>query len=688
MIESNAREWVVAVVKPCEQYRFQVEPPLELDKATRVEMRSRALSEANATFLECSRNYQAVGWVGIANVAFADTRTSPSDSKSEFLHSLISMKLIELCVSRFQADSEAGDGARPVLLIEAALTWTTRRLLEKLCEELGIGMRHEAPAASGLLPRPKIGGAYRPRREGGGAFVLWPIKRIEDFRSGVLRRLSGRRLMKKPFNRLMQIIILLLWPLPIVARVVFSMIYQMMAVSLLKKLDGPKNVFVYFDLRLGKNRDVASYLRWKFGDLSEASPGATLIPFSHLARPGQAYSFAAMRWAFGSLRKMGSRPLEGCVVVNYMIPPWLLLKVQFRRCAQRRTKRKRLRELHRQAPDFLASHIYEEFILALDQCNAFPIELSRCYKRFFDTLTPGVVIQADAASKTARHFTACARHRGGRVVYVADRICTSLRTSNQLISHEGDNPQIPDRCVVFDQVSRDEFIRQGMAGNSIHTYHRNFAVGRESGTVGKAGRSQVVILLQAYEDNIGAMVRVGTEIISKMKGVDVIYQEHPNFPLCVRMRARLRASHPKRLRFLDPGEPLDYQRTLALVTGYSTAAVPGVLQGVPLIWLRGQIDNSVFGAAYLDRIGFAADKSAEVISLLKRLRRKEPRMLRACGLAGEAAREIFIPACGPAGTALTDALRTAVEDSFGEIAAAAANREAAAVHGVLEPANA
>src|SRR5690606_27405870 len=96
MTEIPARGSILAVVKPCGQYRFKLELPASYGKATRVEMRSRALREANETFLECSRNYQAVGWAGIANLAFADTRTAPSDSKSEFLHVLTCIKLVQL----------------------------------------------------------------------------------------------------------------------------------------------------------------------------------------------------------------------------------------------------------------------------------------------------------------------------------------------------------------------------------------------------------------------------------------------------------------------------------------------------------------------------------------------------------------------------------------------------------------
>ncbi|RYD23113.1 MAG: hypothetical protein EOP88_05455 [Verrucomicrobiaceae bacterium] len=682
MTEPPVRNNVIAVLRPCEQYRFKVGLPGAFGKATRVAMRRRALREATETFLECSRNYQAVGWTDLANLAFADTRTAPSDSKSEFLHVLTSIKLIQLSVEHFRAGG-GGDGTRPVLQIGTSVTWAIRRMLGKLCESLDIEIRNDVLPA-GVQAKPKIGGSCRPNREKEGAFVLWPIKRFEDFRTVGMRRLTAKAVRKRCFNRLMQVVILFLWPLPIASRVVFSMIYQLMAIPVLRRLDGPRNVFVYFDLRLGKNRDVASYLRWKFGDLVAACSGQTPITFSHLARPGQAYSFAAMAWAFKALRRMRSHPLEGCVTVNYLLPGWPLLTVRLRRHSQRRLKRRHLRELIRQAPDFLSRHVYEEFIASLNLSSAFPMEVSRSYERFFGLMSPGVVIQADAAAKTARHFTVCAHRRGGRVIYVADRICTSLRTSNQFLRDGGDNPQIPDRCIVFDQVSREEFIRQGIAAERVHVYHRNFAVGRQNAASENAEGSQVVILLQAYEDNIEAMVRVGTDILDSVEGMNVIYQEHPNFPLCDRMKESLREAYQGRLRFLAPGEPVDYGRTLALVTGYSTAAVPGVMLGVPLIWLRKQIDNSIFGEAYLDRIGFAADWSSEVISLLGRLREKDTEMLAACAVASREAREIFVPSCGREGTLLADALSEAFSCSFADIAADAANRPLQ-VPGTLEP---
>jgi len=680
---------IVATVKDCEQYRFKVELPRRWKKAARVELRRAALQGVNSSFLECSRRYQAEGWVGIANVAFADTKTAPSDSKSEFLHSLMCIKLIELGAGHARGQGEDALGEL-VLSVEASLSWASRKLLQNLCESLGIRMDYHPEEAGTIAPKPKIGGACRPGNQGPGAFVNQPVKRMEDFRAALMRRLTGRPWLKRTVGQLLHGVILLLWPLPILARLVFSIVYQVMAFPLLRRLDGEKNVFVYFDLRLGKNRDVAAYMKWKYGTAFSGAGenGGSVIPFSHLARPGQAYSYPAMAWAFHALKRMREDPMQGCVVVNFLIPPWLLWKTQFRRSVQRKKKRRVLRKLQQESPDFLSRYIYDEFISSLEKCNAFPLEVSKCYKRFFDALRPGVVVQADAVAKTARHFTACARQRGGRVIYVADRICTDLRTSNQFITDEGENFHVPDRCVVFDQVSRDEFLRQGMRENRVHTYHRNFAQGRGAIPKERGGTlTQVVILLQAYEDNMEGMVSLGADIATRLKKVAVVYQEHPNFPVCDRMKGKLLAAAPGRIRFLEPGESVEYADTLAMVTGYSTAAVPGILQGVPLIWLRRQVDNSIFGEAYLGKIGFAADKSEEVLLFLKRLYRKDGRMLKACARAAAETRKIFIPTCSAPGTSLGDALAKAREDSFEEIAAAETRAADSAVTG-LAPLNA
>ena len=518
--------------------------------------------------------------------------------------------------------------------------------------------------------RVQIGGAYRSSEDSGIPFALQPIKHLESLRGAVTRCLPTMLGIRRCVNLFLRAWILLLWPIPIAARAIFSFYYRAAAARILKTLDGPANVFVYFDLRLGRNRDVAAYLRWKYGTAfsSRMAHGSSVIPFTHIARPNHAYTFGAMLWAYQVLKRMEKDPLSGCVVVNYLIPASLLLQVRVLRGDHRRKVRRKLVELERNAGDFFRQAVFKEFIASLDLNDGFPVEVSTCYDAFFDALAPGVVVQADAVAKTARHFTASARRHGSRVVYVADRICTSLRTSNQFITDDGVNPHVPNRCVVFDQVSKDEFIRQGMAAEGIHSYYRNFAVETCAPSEPSASRPmEVVILLQAYEDNIGGMVQLGEEIAREHTELTVLYQEHPNFPVCRSVKSGLLKEMPGRLRFVGPQESVDFSRTLALVTGYSTAAVPGVLHGVPLIWLRRQVDNSIYGEAYLHRIGFAADKTDEVNAILRRLLHRDPATLEACLAATAEAKAIFTPSTLAAPT-LPEALAQAIKYSFAEIA--------------------
>ncbi len=671
---------VVAVIKPCEQYRYRVELPATLDREVRADIRRKALDEINECFLGCTRTYQALGWLGSSNISFADSRHSPSDSKSEFLHMLICLKVIDLSHRYYFRNCLVGRTQPLAVEVEVTLSSSVRKGVMKLCEQRDMELVRKPDLVGKTGGRVRIGGVYRSSQDDGTPFALQPIKHLESLRGVVTRHLPTLLGIRRCVNFFLRAWVLLFWPVPIAARVIFSFYYQAAAARVLKRLDGTTNIFIYFDLRLGRNRDIGEYIRWKYGTTfrSEAANGLSFIPFTHIARPNHAYSFGAMIWAYQVLKRMEKDPLTGCVVVNYFLPVSKLLEVQFLRSDQRRNVRRKLVELERNAGDFFQEAMFKQFIASLDLTHGFPLEVSTCYSVFFNTLAPGVVVQADAVAKTARHFTACAHRCGSRVIYVADRICTSLRTSNQFIVDDGDNLHLPDRCVVFDQVSKGEFIRQGMAEDDIYSYHRNFSADiLESALPSVFGLTQVVILLQAYEDNIGGMVQLGEEIARKYPELLVIYQEHPNFPVCSRVKSDLFKKWPGRLRFLAPRESVDYAKTLALVTGYSTAAVPGVLHGVPLIWLRRQIDNSIYGEAYLNRIGLVADKADEVNSILKHLIRRDPEKLAACVAAAAEAKAIFTPPSTSAARTLPEALAQAIDASFVSINAAIRSESAA-----------
>lgn len=661
---------VVAAVKPCEQYRFRVELPRSLDRQVRLDIRHRAMEEVNECFLDCTRIYQSMAWLGNSNISFADSRHSPSDSKSEFLHMLICLKIIDLSYLYHLENSRTGEPPQFAVEVETTLSSSNRKGVMKLCEERGMELVRKPDLVAKARGQLRIGGAYRTARRLINPLSIKPIKGLEIARRWVIGRLTRWPWLRRGVDSLTRTFIFLFWPIPVAARLIFSFYYRTTAARILGRLDGPRNVFLYYDLR-GK-RELEAYWRWKYGTTfyGATADAASCIPFRHIARRGHAYSLTAMIWAYQALKRMEQDPLTGCVVVNYLIPAPRLLEVQFLRNGHRHKLRRNVVELERTASDFFIRAIFKEFINALDLNRAFPVEVGACYDTFFGALAPGVVVQADAIAKTARHFTASARRRGSRVIYVADRICTSLRTSNQLITDEGDNPHLPDRCVVFDQVSKDEFVRQGMPPENIQSYNRNFAAEPSNPSAGALVQRQVVILLQAYEDNIGGMVRLGEELVRKHAELTVLYQEHPNFPVSDRVKLGLLKEWPERLCFLETGGSVDFATTLALITGYSTAAVAGVLAGVPLIWLRRQIDNSVYGEAYLNRIGFAADKADEVSSILKRLLRRDPATLEACLAATAEAKAIFTPSALAAPT-LPEALAQVINDSFAEIASPA-----------------
>lgn len=668
MNDGASAEYVVAKLKPCDQYRFRVEQAACFSRELRAEIRKEALAKANELFLKCIKNYHFIARVGDANLAFTDGRLSPSDSKSEFLHALVCLKTVELCFYQFRKLHPTALPREFSLWIETSLPPAARKYMVHLIADLGMVSVKKHDSIGVFLLKRRVGGVYRASRHVDPPFSLQPIRRLEIFKNVVLRWFAPWPKIKRFLNTFMHGMILLFWPFPILARLIFSFYYQAATARLLKKLDGPKNVFVYFDLRLGRNREVATYMRWKYGSaLSQVEVDSSLIHFTHIARSEQVYSFAAMIWAYRALKMMEERRGEGCVVVNYLLPAFELMDTHVQRGGYQREVKRKLLLLKQGSSCFFENLIYQELMAVLYQTKVFPLELARSYRNLFSKMSAGVVIQADAVSKTARHFTASARKHGNRVLYVADRICTSLRTSNQLIEDGFGNLHFPNRFVVFDQVTRSEFVRQGVADHHIYSYARDFTVASSSHVVNGSSKDKVVILLQAYEDNMGGMVRMGAELLDAGLNINVIYQEHPNFPVCDLIKVGLMKKHHGRLSFLKSGEKIDYSTTLCLITGYSTAAVPGVLKGVPLIWLRRQVDNSIYGEAYLSRIGFVADKLTDVISTVKKLLDRDLLTLETCIRATEEAMAIFTPSSIDMHRDFSKVLLSAIEDSFSEI---------------------
>ena len=671
MTEDSLPEIVVATLTGCEQYRFRVSLPTDFDKSLRSGIRKQSLRETGDALLNCTRRYQAIGWSGSGNPAFTDSKLNPSDSKSDFLHLLGCLRMIELSHDHLKS-VHAGRPAVFLLVIRAPVPFSTLKGFAKLAEASGLEIRDEMPAAN-RLPPVQIGGNYRAAQPERPPFQHQPLQQLGRMRLAA-RRFSAIPLLGPLAGALLRYTALACWPFSFTARALFSVYYRKQVCRILKNPQREKNLHLYVEIRGGKDRDVRHYLRWKYGtEIAGADHGARSIhPFTHLSRPGQAYSLAAMIWARQSLKRMAAAPEEGCVLVNYLIGPGGQLRLRRHRIAERQRVGSLLFAMRDEATTFIEKMIYSEFRSTLHATNAFALEIAACYDAYFSILPPGVVVQADAVAKTARQFTASARHLGGKVIYLADRICTRLRTSNQLITDESANLHFPDHFVIFDQVTRGEFLRQGVAEERIHLYQRAFGGGGGEPSAGEGAerRNQVVVFLQAYVDNIGAMVRTGLEIARRMPELEVVFKEHPSYPVCDRMKAKVSAEIPDRLRFLPSREAPQLSRALAMVTGYSTAAVPGILQGVPLVWLRRQVDNSVYGGEYLGRIGFAADGTEDVISILQLLVQHDPPTLEACSRAREQVAEIFTHPDGVPASSFSEALESAMDDSFRRISAA------------------
>jgi hypothetical protein len=649
---------VVARVSPCEQFRYRVDLPETIDLPTQDAIRRQVHEETTRTFLECTRRFQAIGWEGCANPAFVDSRHSPSDSRSQLLHTLLGLKTIELAHRHFRQIHPAGPTA-PTLVLEIGtrLRWSARRETERLCAELGLRIHYLKDDRGRILPLARMGGAYRANWHADNLFARGPINRLETTQSVVTHRIASFPILRGLVTGVLRLATLPFITAAIVRRTLFTRRYRATALRMLRQVDGGQNVCLYFDLRMGRNPDVASYLKWKLG--SNPPGSGNQIVFTHFVRRGYGYSRAGMT--------MERNPTDGAIVVNFLVPPLQLIQLWFRRNACRRRVAAQLRALRAESRDFITRLTYSDFLTTLGQTNAFPLEISAGYQRFFAELRPGVVIQADSIAKSARHFTACARSLGHQVIYLADRICTEQRTSNQLITDEGANPHLPDRFVIFDKVTAAELVRQGVPADRIHRYDR--MPPEAPGELPPATRrDQVVIYLQAYDDNLGAMVRLGAQIAGAFPDLRIAYQEHPSFPVCGRAKTDLLAAWPERLRFLTPGEAVAPADTLAMITGYSTAVVPGILRGIPLIWLRGLVDNSIYGETFLHAIGFAAaDCVGEVLENLARLVTPCDSVKGRLAAVRGAAADIFRGGPEDCPQDLAEVLHQAAEACFGEI---------------------
>ena len=249
MIERPTAAIIVAVVRTCEQYRFRVDLPKTLDRAVRSDIRRRALQEINDCFLDCTRTYQALAWLGASNLSFADSRHSPSDSKSEFLHLLICLRIIDLSLIHHQENPAAGEPLRFAVEVETTLSFSGRKSLLKLCDERGMEMVRMSDSAARVRGQVRIGGAYRTARRFINPLSIKPIKGLEIARRWVIGRLTGWPWLRRGVDTLTRAFIFLFWPIPVAARLVFSFYYRTTAARILGRLDGPRNVFLYYDLR-------------------------------------------------------------------------------------------------------------------------------------------------------------------------------------------------------------------------------------------------------------------------------------------------------------------------------------------------------------------------------------------------------------------------------------------------------
>lgn len=662
----------VATISPCPQYGYRVELTDEISCEIRDGIYRRAVEEMTETYLECLRNFQDLAWFGVANLAFAHGRLSPQDSQSKFIHELVSLKILELAFAGAKC-------AKPAVKIESRIPKKFRTYLKSL----GPTCDAQVTPLPILTARPEEEQPPETETEteteievgaGSGGFEgfepEWLIK-ILRIQSRAIRKVKNIPLLNWLTRNVFTVLRLSVRFLLTCRRVIFHFRYRAVFQKVMAHTDGKKKVFLFFESRSGRNREVESYLQWKLSKefLDNLQDEIAVVPFTHFHRSEANCSRSAMTWAMDSLQRMISDPADACVVANFLIPPWRVFTNRFGRKKRLREVRNRLSQLMQVTNDFLAGRIYQEWRAALHGMDGPTRELGYAYCELFNSSDPGVVVQADALTRGARQFTVCARRANYQVVYVADRICTKLRTSNQLVPSEIGNSHFPDRCVLFDTISRDELARQGFPLEKIHLYHRRFSAGvQPDKPIVPLEPNIVLVMLQAPQDHMEAMLETGAEIARADSSLTVVFQEHPHFPVKPVIRAKLLQEMKHGLHFLQQGKKIHPAEVLVTITGYSTAVIPFVLQGVPLVWMRQQVGNSIFGEDYLTRIGIPSDSTQETIALVRGLRSGRADLLAVTAAARIAAQEIFEPSEKILNRPIAHAVREAVDACFADLA--------------------
>ncbi len=663
MTEKTVVRTLVAQVVPCGQYRYRVEFPPAIPQADRSAMMDQAQQESVATFLECTQKYQALAWIGDANLAFAECRTQPSDRKSNFLHLLLCLKAVELGV--IYARSRMPDSVL-VLEVRALLPRIFKEKLRKLAKLIGVRVELKVEEVTRTSKTDDDSNDRRSPREKDAFDAEW-IARITESRRRAMKKFSGKVLPRVIARFCFSIAHSFAWSFHVAARAIFQYRYRASFRRITRKQAGKLAVFLHVESRSGRQRDVAGYLDWKYDPnfVQNLRSNRAVIPFTHFSQTVAVYSLTAMKWSMESLRNLESETSGGCVTVNFLPSLVDLWQLRSRKRMACKIVRGRLRKLRNASPDFLSRTIYDEFRVTLNETEANVMVLENGYQTLFDPFPPGIVIQADALSKGARQVTASIRRRGGQAIYVADKICTQERTSNQLLGDESGNPHFPDRCVIFDSISRDELIRQQFPTARIHQYQRTFPKFEKNPRA--PSTHSVLVLLQDYLDNLDELLVTGAAIAHAIPDVEIVFQEHPDFPVAPSVKTRIQSNMPDRLRFLAKGEKFSSVSPLCVITGYSTAAVPWVLEGVPLIWLRGQVDNSATVGACLSQIGFPSDSTDETVALVNSLRVRLPETSSALPGFVESSRMIFLPFSVDDDTSLASVLQEVIERSSADL---------------------
>lgn len=217
----------------------------------------------------------------------------------------------------------------------------------------------------------------------------------------------------------------------------------------------------------------------------------------------------------------------------------------------------------------------------------------------------GVWLHARPLSNTARLITAAVRRSGHKMISVAPHVYTPTRLSNRFLDREFLEPyeiSFPDLLAVQYPWSREILTR----GRACQREVRVIDPGRHSGSgspvnlsksptvLPKSSKTKVVlVLLQTTPEN-PEILRSIVSAVGGLENAHFIFKPHPSHPVKEGLGPYVEGQAIS-CEMTEPDAPLDelIARCGICVSTHSTAALPALAAGIPVVWAQHASRNFV-----------------------------------------------------------------------------------------------